>query len=134
MVSAKRRTAMSGAGACRGAAAMLGVALLAPASVFAQEQTAGADSNTLFTTDRRTIVTDQAMGARCAVAADFDGDGMLDIVSASSNDNAVSWFKNLGGSPHPEFSIKKKITWSSLGSRIVTAADIDGDGDQDVVL
>ena len=107
---------------------MIGAALLVP-PVWAQDQ----DPNTVFSTDRRTIVTNQAMGARCAVAADFDGDGLLDIVSASSNDNAVSWFKNLGGSPHPEFSIKKKITWSSLGSRIVTAADVDGDGDQDVV-
>jgi len=116
----------------RATAWVLGVALLVP-PVLAQDQDARSDPNTVFTTDRRTIVTNQAMGSRCAVAADFDGDGMLDIVSASSNDNAVSWFKNLGGSPHPEFSIKKKITWSSLGSRIVTAADIDGDGDQDVV-
>lgn len=29
----------------------------------------------------------------------------------------------------PDFSIKKKITWSSLGSRIVTVGDVDGDGD-----
>ena len=91
-------------------------------------------TNPLFSPVDRIVVTDQAMGARCAVAADFDGDGRLDLVSASSNDNAVSWYQNLGGSP-PNFSIKKKITWSSLGSRIVTAADMDGDGDgdQDVV-
>jgi len=77
----------------------------------------------LFTTNNRTIVTNQAMGARCAVSADFDGDGLQDLVSASSNDNAVSWYRNLGGHP-PTFSIKNEITWSSLGSRIVTVGDV----------
>ncbi|KAL7518512.1 hypothetical protein ACHAWX_003330 [Stephanocyclus meneghinianus] len=104
--------------------------------------------SSLLTPDRSVIVTNQAMGARCAVAADFDNDGRLDIVAASSNDNAVSWFRNEGpanvtadeesgssssSSLLPTFSIKKQITWSSLGSRIVTAADIDSDGDMDVV-
>eukprot|EP00804_Cyclotella_cryptica_P004550 CCRYP_006905-RB/>CCRYP_006905-RB protein AED:0.04 eAED:0.04 QI:102/1/1/1/0.8/0.66/6/1055/1315 len=103
--------------------------------------------SSLLTPDRSVIVTNQAMGARCAVAADFDNDGRLDIVAASSNDNAVSWFHNEGpanvttddesdsssSSLLPTFSIKKQITWSSLGSRIVTAADIDSDGDMDVV-
>ena len=79
--------------------------------------------NNLFTTNNRTIVTNQAMGARCAVSADFDGDGLQDLVSASSNDNAVSWYRNLGGHP-PTFSIKNEITWSSLGSRIVTVGDV----------
>ena len=80
-------------------------------------------NNKLFTTNNRTIVTNQAMGARCAVSADFDGDGLQDLVSASSNDNAVSWYRNLGGHP-PTFSIKNEITWSSLGSRIVTVGDV----------
>ena len=81
------------------------------------------DDNPLFTKTNRVIVTNQAMGARCAVSADFDGDGLQDIVSASSNDNAVSWFRNLGGYP-PTFSIKNEITWNSLGSRIVTVGDV----------
>ena len=34
-------------------------------------------STALFSTSQSTIVTNQAMGARCAVSADFDGDGRL---------------------------------------------------------
>ena len=87
--------------------------------------------------ERRVIpVTNQAMGVRCAVAADFDEDGLLDIVSASSDDNAVSWYKNLGSSDEtgiPSFSVKKKITWQSLGSRIVTVGYINSDSHIDVV-
>uniref|UniRef100_A0A6S8IT67 guanylate cyclase n=1 Tax=Amphora coffeiformis TaxID=265554 RepID=A0A6S8IT67_9STRA len=83
----------------------------------------------------RVVVTLQAMGARCAVAADFDGDGRMDLVSASSNDNAVSWFRNLGPQEDGSvaFGIKEQITWNSLGSRIVTVADLNGDGAVDVV-
>ncbi len=96
-----------------------------------------AQSNTtypsnLFTPDSRTIVTIEAMGARSAVAADFDSDGLLDLVTASSNDNAVSWYKNLGideETGQVKFSIKNKISWDSKGSRIVTVGDVDNDGD-----
>jgi hypothetical protein len=85
-----------------------------------------ATATSLLSSNRRVVVTQQAMGARCAVAADFDGDGRADLVSASSNDNAVSWFKNMGVNPSTglvSFSIKKQITWSSLGSRIVTTGE-----------
>lgn len=84
---------------------------------------AGNSTGGVFAAQKRLVVTDQAMGARCAVAADFDGDGLMDLVSASSNDNAVSWFRNQGVNPSTgqlSFSIKQQITWSSLGSRIVT--------------
>mmetsp|Transcript_7804 Transcript_7804/g.12852 ORF Transcript_7804/g.12852 Transcript_7804/m.12852 type:complete len:961 (+) Transcript_7804:106-2988(+) len=93
-------------------------------------------NNQLFTPQNRTIVTIQAMGARSAVSADFDGDGRNDLVSASSNDNAVSWYRNLGvdeRSGQVVFSIKNKISWDSKGSRIVTVGDVDNDGDVDVV-
>lgn len=89
----------------------------------------------LFNASERIQVTNQAMGARCAVAADFDGDGLMDLVSASSTDNAVSWFRNEGKNDDGQvrFSIKRQITWNSLGSRIVTVGDMDGDGDIDVI-
>ena len=90
------------------------------------------NTSTLFTPDSRTIVTIEAMGARSAVSADFDSDGLLDLVTASSNDNAVSWYKNLGIDKETgkvKFSIKNKISWDSKGSRIVTVGDVDNDGD-----
>lgn len=39
--------------------------------------TPGNASFPLFSSERSTIVTNQAMGARCAVSADFDGDGRM---------------------------------------------------------
>jgi hypothetical protein len=76
-------------------------------------------------------VSTTARGARCVHAADMDGDGRVDILSASSKDNKVAWYKNGGGSP---------ITWtpynistSANGAYYVHAADIDGDGRIDVL-
>ena len=74
---------------------------------------------------QRTVVTNEAKGARCAVAADLDGDGRLDLVSASSTDNTVAWYKNENTG---QWSGKQDITYSSNGARIVTTGDIDGDG------
>ena len=79
---------------------------------------------------QRTVVTSEAKGARCAIAADLDGDGLLDIVSASSTDNTVAYFRNEGGGL---WSGKQDITYVSNGARIVTTGDLDGDGDIDVV-
>ena len=50
-------------------------------------------SDELFPSEEQVVVTNTAMGARCSVAADLNGDGRLDIITASSNDNAVSWFE-----------------------------------------
>ncbi len=62
--------------------------------------------------------------------ADIDGDGDLDILSASYNSDYVQWWDNLDGtglnwSYHPIGSID--------GARSSYAGDIDGDGDLDVV-
>jgi hypothetical protein len=78
----------------------------------------------------RVIVTNEAKGARCAVAADLDGDGVNDLISASSTDNTVAWYRNLGGS---EWSTKQDITYESNGARIVTVGDVDSDGDIDAI-
>jgi hypothetical protein len=61
-------------------------------------------------------------------AADIDGDGDTDILSASTDDDSVLWFENEGGNFTP-----RVITNFADGASSVSAADIDGDGDMDVV-
>ena len=63
-------------------------------------------------------------------AADLDGDGLLDVLSASDLDDKVAWYRNEGlGS----FSPERIITIVADGPRGVFAADLDGDGLLDVL-
>ena len=80
----------------------------------------------LFT--RKISVSNDARGARCAIAVDVDNDGDLDIVSASSTDNTVNLYMNVGSRFLPT-----ALTRNSKGARIVTAGDIDNDGDIDII-
>lgn len=67
------------------------------------------------------------------VTGDLDGDGDVDLASASRFDSGVIWYENLGGSPlawadHP-------ITgFDFAGSYSVKIGDLDGDGDRDLAL
>jgi len=76
------------------------------------------------------IVSDITLGARAVVAGDIDGDGDLDLVSASSTDNAIGWHRNDGAG---NFSIGDLLTNTFDGSRSVALGDLDGDGDLDAV-
>jgi hypothetical protein len=71
------------------------------------------------------VITADAQGARSVHAADLDGDGDLDALSASSSDDAVRWYEKLGGGVMQP----RAISTSSLGARAVHAADLDGDAD-----
>jgi hypothetical protein len=63
--------------------------------------------------------------------ADVDGDGDLDLVSASINDDSVFWHENLFGDGSSWAD--RLITDQANGAWTVHAADMDGDGDQDVL-
>ncbi len=68
---------------------------------------------------------------RCVAAADLDGDGHLDLVTASSGRDDVSWFSNPFGdgskwSGHQISGRATGVTW-------VATADVDNDGDEDVL-
>jgi len=77
------------------------------------------------------IISTSANNARSVYAADLDGDGDLDVLSASIDDDKIAWYENLNGTR--DFSDEKIITLSAAGAVDVFAADIDGDGDQDVL-
>ena len=64
-------------------------------------------------------------------AADFDGGGELDLVCATS-EGRLAWFRNLG---QGEFSEERIIaTGVSDLAALVEPADVDGDGDLDVLV
>ena len=94
-------------------------------------------SGTVYITDDDTLVwtaTDivtNADDAQDVKVADIDGDGDLDIVSASNGDNTIAWYEN-DGAINPSFS-KVVVATSADGAEGVYVADIDGDGDLDIV-
>lgn len=58
--------------------------------------------------------------------SDLDGNGLPDVLSASSNANLVMWHENLGGSP-PAW-VTRTITSTAQYPTWVEAADVSGDG------
>ena len=75
-------------------------------------------------------IATSADGARSVFAADMDGDGDMDIISASINDDTIAWYEN-NGAADPSWTAAD-IATSADGARSVFAADMDGDGDMDI--
>lgn len=62
-------------------------------------------------------------------AADLDGDGDLDMLSSSVNDNKLAWYKNTNGS----FGSQQIITENAVRTNKILTIDLDNDGDQDLI-
>ncbi|MCB9004936.1 MAG: VCBS repeat-containing protein [Ardenticatenaceae bacterium] len=77
------------------------------------------------------VITTTADGAYGVYAADLDNDGDLDVLTASLYDNTIAWYEN-DGAANPSFTARV-ITTAALGARWVFAADLDNDGDLDVL-
>ncbi len=78
------------------------------------------------------VISLLAEGARLVSVADMDGDGDIDVLSASFDDDTIAWHENDGTpavGPWPEHS----ITTIADNPTSLFPADIDGDGDTDVV-
>ena len=78
-----------------------------------------------------TDIATSADGAYSVFAADMDGDGDMDIVSASRYDDAIAWYENNNGDASSWTATD--IATSADGAYSVFAADMDGDGDMDIL-
>ena len=77
------------------------------------------------------IVIGDARGASDVKTADIDGDGDLDVLSASIHDDKIAWYENTDG--QGTFGEQRVITTHADGAFSVYTGDLDGDGDQDVL-
>ena len=94
-----------------------------------QAQTDPGDCQRRFTGPQ--LISTSADVARSVFAADLDGDGDVDVLSASWNDDKIAWYENTDGLG--DFGPERIISTSADGAYSVFAADLDGDGDVDVL-
>ncbi|MDR9419550.1 FG-GAP-like repeat-containing protein [Gracilimonas sp.] len=64
--------------------------------------------------------------------ADLDGDGDMDVLSASFNDGKLAWYENTD--EQGTFGVQNIIASDYNSPRHVSTGDIDGDGDLDVLM
>lgn len=77
------------------------------------------------------IVSTNADGALDVFAIDLDGDTDVDVLSASVSDDMIAWYENDGGTP--PFFQRRIISTNADWANTVSAADLDGDLDPDVL-
>ena len=77
----------------------------------------------------RTIFSSALASENSIYAADVDGDGDLDILSATSDDDRIAWHMNDGDQNFTTHT----ISTAADSPRSVVAADVDSDGDMDVL-
>jgi hypothetical protein len=78
----------------------------------------------------RTIST-SLDGVQTLFAGDIDNDGDTDVLTGSRLDNTIAWFENLDGSG--SFGVAHEIVRQQIAVNRIVAADLDQDGDLDVV-
>jgi hypothetical protein len=98
---------------------------------------AGANSVTWYANDGGTfaspqVITDRSLVATWVDVADVDADGDLDVLSSSYEDDKIAWYENLDA--RGTFGRHQRIIDRAVGGAVfVLAADLDDDGDPDVI-
>jgi len=77
------------------------------------------------------IIAGSYTNAHAVYACDLDQDGDVDVLGASAGLNRISWWRNNGGVPISW--TEQTLSTNFTGARSVHVADIDNDGDYDVV-
>ena len=78
------------------------------------------------------LIFDQFAGGTSVSAGDFDNDGHIDILTSSSIMNSIDWWENSDTSPG--LFVTKHNLESNFGKPVsVQTADIDGDGNLDII-
>ncbi len=70
-------------------------------------------------------------GAVSVYAADVDGDGDMDVLGAAESDHAIAWWENTAGDG--TVWTEHTIDGAFNGASSEYVADVDGDGDMDVL-
>jgi hypothetical protein len=83
------------------------------------------------------VIAEDAVGAASVFAAHLNADTRLDVLSASRLDDTVAWYEHVPAAPGaedptPSF-VKHVIHDDVAGATAVVAADLDRDGDLDVI-
>ena len=75
------------------------------------------------------VITTSANGASGVSAADLDGDGDMDVLSADYYDDTITWYENDGSQNFTAHTVETAIN----GAVVSRAVDMDRDGDLDVI-
>jgi len=96
-----------------------------------------AGSGTLYVTEEsghwgpQQVITAEVDRPSFVTAADVDGDGDMEVFSASAGDDKIAFYPNLGGG---DFGPQKVISAGlGMAPRCISVADLDGDSLVDVI-
>ena len=70
-------------------------------------------------------------GVLSVYSADLDGDGDPDVLGAAANCNTITWWENIDGADTAW--VEHTVDGNFGGARSVYAADVDGDGNADIL-